>query len=319
MVIRILAAISCAWLWACAGVTPSAALVVNASRVTQCAEEDNVYVKLSGDGLRGMRIEARQPSYIAQLQVDDSKADFTDCHFKDSENPVYHFEPKRVVLWEDEHYLMIGNTYASYWRPDQVDVVIEGKVTHGIHLIQLHLKDKSEPKQGAYEFLVLYPPDGYWRAKPIPSLPMTASTYGTSFLVGPIKEGARPVVELAKVEFVPSEMTFRIDYEDGSHGAMHLLEIDRQRLALEYEHDRPQPASQPLAAIRSMFVTPERADTAEVSWRASPAGKLTTEGLSTFQRAAAYDVAFGRSAVSRHNPSAPDMWFGAFLCRGAAR
>jgi hypothetical protein len=306
-------------LWACAGVTPSAALVVNASRVTQCAEEDNVYVKLSGDGLSGMRIEARQPSYISQLKVDDSKADFTDCHFKDSENPVYHFEPKRLVLWENERYLMIGNTYATYWRPDQVDVVIDGKVTHGIHLIQLHLKDKSEPKQGAYEFLVMYPPDGYWRAKPIPKPPLTESTYGSSFLVGPVKEGVRPVVELAKVEFVPSEMTFRLSYEDGSHGAMHLLEIDRDRLVLQYEHDRPMPASQPLAAIRSMFVTPERADVAEVRWRASAGGAPTTESVSAFQRATAYDVAFGRSVVSRHNPSAPDMWFGQFMCRDPAR
>jgi hypothetical protein len=148
---------------------------------------------------------------------------------------------------------------------------------------------------------------------------MTESTYGSSFLVGPVKEGVRPVVELAKVEFVPSEMTFRLDYEDGSHGAMHLLEIDRKRLVLQYEHDRPLPASQPLAAIRSMFVTPERADVAEVRWRASAGGAPTTEPVSTFQRATAYDVAFGRSVVSRHNPSAPDMWFGAFLCRDAAR
>jgi len=134
-----------------------------------------------------------------------------------------------------------------------------------------------------------------------------------------VKEGARPVVELAKVEFVPDALTFRLDYADGSHGAMKLLQIDRDKLALAYEHDRPQPASQPLAAIRSMYVTPERADVAEVSWRTSATGRPTTETLPVFARATAYDVSFGRTVLSRHNPSAPDMWFGAFLCRDPAR
>src|ERR1700742_4846021 len=116
-------------LLSCAGVPAHTALVVNASRTTRCAEEDNVYVKLSGAGVTGMRIEARQPSYIAQLKIDDSKADFSDCVFSSSENPVFHFEPKQVVLWENERWLMLGNTYANFWRPAQVDVVVSGQVT----------------------------------------------------------------------------------------------------------------------------------------------------------------------------------------------
>ena len=292
------------------------ALVTNASRKTQCAEEDNVYVKLSGEGLTGMTIEARQPSYIAQLTVDDSKADFSDCHFKPNENPVYRFEPKKVVLWETEQWVMLGTTYESFWRPDQVDVVVNGQTTHQLHLIQLYRKDSSEPKEGRYEFLVLYPPDGYWRAKPIPSLPLTSSTYGSSFLVGPVKEATRPVVELAKLEFAPSRMSFLLDYEDGSHGVMHIADINRERLVLEYQHDRPLAStSQPLAAIRSMFVTPERSDVAEVSWRATATTPPSKQPIEAFTEARASAVEFGRSVVSRHNPSAPDLWFGGFVLR----
>ena len=288
------------------------ATVTNATRTTQCAEEDNVYVKLSGEGLSGMRIEARQPPYISQLTVDDSKADFTDCNFKQSENPVYHFQPKKVVLWESERYVMLGNTYETFWRADQVPVVVEGRVTEQIHLIQLFLKDASAPEAGRFEFLVLYPVDGYWRAKPIPSLPMTYSTYGTSFLLGPVQEAQRPVVELAKVEFLPAQLSFRLDFEDGSHGTVRLAEINRERLALEYSHDRGYPISQPMAAIRSMFVTPEKSDVAEVSLRPAPSGELLTQPLSALSERAVTEVRFGRSLVSRHNPSAPDMWFGAF-------
>jgi hypothetical protein len=310
----------CVWLLcglvsACASSKLPTAWVTNASRVTKCAEEDNVYIKLSGDGLAGMRIEARQPAYIAQLTEDQSKADFTDCAFDKASNPTYYFPPKQVVLWEDEHWLMLGNTYATFWRPDQVDVVVQGRVTEQIHLIQLHLKDASEPTKGRHEFLVLYPPDGYWRLKPIPPLALNYSAYGTSFLVGPVKDAVRPVVELAKVEFVPEQMMFVIDYEDGSRGTMHIGEVNREHVVLDYKHDRPMPKQQPLAAIRSMFVTEERADVAEVQWRADAAA--STLLVPGFTRVAASEVRFARSHIPRHNTSAPDMWFGRFVVQHA--
>jgi hypothetical protein len=262
-----------------------------------------------------MRIEARQPRYIAQLTVDDSKADFTDCHFKPNENPVYHFEPKKLVLWETEQWVLFGTTYESFWRPSEVDVVVHGQTTQKLHLLQLYRKDSSEPKEGRYEFLVLYPPDGYWRAKPIPSVPLTSSTYGSSFLVGPIREGLRPVVELTRLEFVPERMSFLVDYQDGSHGEMHVAKIDRERLVLEYQHDRALAPAQPLAAIRSMFVTPERSDVAEVSWQPAPDAPLSKQPIEAFTQAEATAALFGRSLVSRHNPSAPDLWFGDFVLR----
>jgi hypothetical protein len=288
------------------------ALVTNASRETRCAEEDNVYVKISGRGLTGMRIEARQPSYIKQLTVDDSSADFSDCHFSKDENPVYHFQPKKVVLWENEQWILVGNTYATFWRPNEVPVSIEGKVTGQLHLLQLHKKDATEPSAGRHEFLVLYPPDGYWRAKPIPAEPLPSSTYGTSFLAGPITDAARPYVDIKSVEFVPSELTFKLSYEDGSRGSMQLLEVTRDKLVLHYTQDKAGSETQPLAAIRSMYVTDQKADVAEVTFRAAPAQNQKVARISDFKQEEASEVAFGRSLISKHNPSAPDMWFGEF-------
>ena len=295
-----------------ASAAPATALVTNASRVTRCAEEDNVYVKISGRALTGMRIEARQPSYIKQLSVDDSSADFSDCHFSQDENPVYKFEPKKLVLWENAEWVLVGNTYATFWRPNEVPVSIDGKVTTQLHLLQLHKKDATEPSTGKHEFLVLYPPDGYWRAKPIPAEPLPSSTYGTSFLLGPITDAARPYVNIASVEFVPSELTFKLSYEDGSHGTMKLLEVTRDRLALHYQQDAPLGESQPLAAIRSMYVTDRKSDVAEVVLRTEPAQDPKVATIASFEQAQASEVAFGRSVISKHNPSAPDMWFGEF-------
>jgi len=306
---------------ASAAVTPSlaprwaTAEVVNASRPTRCAEEDNVYVKLRGDGLKSLRIEARHPGYAAQLTTDSYAPDFSDCHFDEASHPTdpkYAFTPKRVILWENEQYLMVGNTHESFWRPDEVDFVVGDKVEKQIHLVQLYRKDKDEPKLGRHQFLVLYPPDGYWRAKPLPTPALNYGVYGTSFLVGPVQEAGRPVVEIARVEFVPATMTFALTYEDGSHGRVAIDEVSRERIALDYTHDRALPSDKPLAAIRSMFVTAEKSDAAEVGFRESVDAPRKLVPLPTFDRAEVSEVSFGRSVPSRHNSSAPDMWFGRF-------
>lgn len=295
---------------------PSVAVqVVNASKRTACAEEDNVYVKLLGQGVRTMRIEARHPSYMKELATDSYEPDFSNCNFDENAHPTdpkYTFMPKRVILWESDDFLMVGNTHETFWRPNKVDVTVGSQLTREVHLVQLYLKDKDEPKLGRHQFLVLYPPDGYWRAKPIPTLPLNYGVYGTSFLVGPIEEAGRPVVELSAVEFVPATMTFKLSYRDGSRGEMKVADVTRKRVALAYTHDRPLPVDKPVAAIRSMFVTPEKSDTAEVTWRKPEDASLQTSPLFDFEAQPAREVNFGRSVVSRHNASAPDMWFGDF-------
>ena len=285
------------------------------ARPTLCAEEDNVYVKLQGEGVRRFRAEARHPRYIPEVQVDSYAPDFTNCDFdanKAANDPRYSFKPKRVILWESSKYLLVGNTHETFWRPNKVDFVVGAKVTPEVHLVQLYLKDRAEPKLGRHQFLVLYPADGYWRAKPIPTLPMNYSVYGTSFLVGPVEEAGRPVVEITKVEFVPAKLLFKLSYRDGSRGEMRIADVNRERVALQYEHDRALPALQPLAAIRSMYVEPSNSDTAEVSWRAAGATGISTRPLPAFTREQAVEVSFGRTTLSKHNSSAPDMWFGAF-------
>ncbi len=303
------------WLLLMIGCAPPLAQVVNASRVTQCAEEDNVYVKLMGKGLRKLRVEARHPTYMKLVQRDLYEPDFTSCNFDGNAHPtdpVYRFTPKRVILWETDRYLMVGNTYETFWRSNTPDFVVGNVVTPQIHLMQLYLKDSAEPKLGRHQFLVLYPPDGYWRAKPIPTLPLNYGVYGTSFLVGPVVEAARPVVDITRVEFVPATLTFQLSYADGSHGTLQVVQVDREKIGLEYAHDRPLPAQGPIAAVRSMFVTPERADLAELSWRQDPHAELTITPLSSVTELQTLEVNFGRSVIPNHNRSAPDMWFGSF-------
>ncbi|MFW9267568.1 hypothetical protein ACLK1G_10240 [Pseudomonas sp. NR3] len=144
---------------------------INASYSTRCAEEDNVYLKLVGQDLHGLRIESTHPVYIDSLVSDSSAPDFSGCSFNGSGNiqdPVFEFSPKRVVLWESDGLLIKGLTFERFWRSEMVEVSVNGTKHNDIHLIQVFFKEGQHPARENDEFLVLYPPDGYWRLKPLP-------------------------------------------------------------------------------------------------------------------------------------------------------
>lgn len=288
---------------------------INASYPTRCAEEDNVYLKLVGSSIRKFRIEALHPAYIGSLTSDSSAPDFSGCSFDGSgneEDPVYMFKPKRVILWESEELLIVGKTLERFWRPNLVKVSVNGVHQDDIHLIQVHLKDRHLPTRLPDEFLVLYPTDGYWRLKPLAAPHLGVGAYGSSFLVGPVEEALRPVVNLAAVEFIPATRTFELDYQDGSHGSMKIVEINPRRAALDYSHDRPSQADTPIVAVRSMYVAPDNADASQVVFHQRGESASVSKNLMTFVRSDVEDIRIGRAIISKHNASAPDMWFGRF-------
>jgi hypothetical protein len=62
-----------------------------------------------------------------------------------------------------------------------------------------------------------------------------------------------------------------------------------------------------------MFVTNEKSDVAEVSWRERSDAPVIVQPVIDFTQHQASEVRFGRTVISKHNPSAPDMWFGQFM------
>ncbi|MFW9267567.1 hypothetical protein ACLK1G_10235 [Pseudomonas sp. NR3] len=103
-----------------------------------------------------------------------------------------------------------------------------------------------------------------------------------------------------------------MDYRDGSHGSMKIVEINRQHAVLEYTHDGPSLAGRPMVAMRSMYVAPDNADASQVIYLRRGGGPLKEEPLMEFDRAEVQSIRLGRSVPSKHNTSAPDMWFGNF-------
>jgi hypothetical protein len=270
----------------------------NASRPTSCAETDNVYVKFLAPGIRHFVIEARHPAYLTPDIQDDTAPDFATCD--QSHDPSYPFAPRDITLYEDHDYKLVGHSFSSFWRPETVDFRVGNTVTSGLHLVQLirKLPDRN------VEILVVYPSDGYWRAKPLPPPGRVDTGYGSSFLVGPVETHGRPYVALSAITFDRDSLTFDLMFRSGGIGSLRVAEASSLVTRLEVALPGST-AGLPFAALRSMFVSPERADTAEARFDGSRES-LSILGFASEQ---ARSVVFDRSRPSRHNTSAPDLEF----------
>jgi len=282
---------------------PLAVDVVNASEPTLCAEKDNVYLKLQSGNVRHLTIEAVHPSYVGTILVDRWAPDFTNCDM--SNDPVYHFEKRRLTIYETEEWWLVGLTFPSFWRPNQVPVRVGNRVENGFHLLQVWTWRDGR----ADEILVLYPADGYWRARPLPPVNLRWSAYGSSFLIGPIETSGRPLVDIRDVAFEPSTRTFTLNFVRGGSAMLRLDKLDQDRIVLDVNFSAPIAGDRPFAALRSMFVTEGNSDVAQVGWRSKGSQAWARSPVMDFKKASAVELWAGRTVPSRHNTSAPDMVF----------
>lgn len=280
--------------------------VDNKSKPTACAEEDNVYLRLQSPEVRHFRIEAVHPAYIASLKTDNDAPDFAHCDFAkpSSPPPAPKFTPRKVSLYRDSNMELVGFTFADFWRTNKVPVRIGSHQKIDIHLLQLWLRVGEQFE----EVLVLYPTDGYWRARPLTPDNLSArSAYGSSFLIGPVEEQERPLVDLKDVVFDPVARAFTLHFAKGGEGRLQVAALDRSHIALDVTLDRSI-SNAPFAAIRSMFVADDNADMSRVSWRGSD-GSLHSSSVLNFHTANAVELHAERIVPSHHNTSAPDLIF----------
>lgn len=285
--------------------------VVNATVPTLCAEEDNVYLKLFSDQVRSYRVEATHPAHIGSIVVDRWAPDFTNCTFG-PDQPGFAFEPKRVTIHESIEWQLVGYVFESFWRPNLVPLRIGDTVHPGFHLIQLWTRSSER----AEESLVLYPGDGYWRARPLPPRHLGWSAYGSSFLVGPVEERQRPIVDLSDLVFDPSKRRFDFGFVKGGRGALTVAKLDRETLVAEVAMDRTIPADTPFAGLRSMYVTEVNADATRIAWRPKGGHRWGEASIMDFERAKGVEIWTGRHSPSKHNTSAPDTTFTGFSSVG---
>jgi hypothetical protein len=277
--------------------------IVNASTPTQCAEEDNVYIKLQGERVRRFTIEARHPAYVGTIVADRWDPDFANCNMPAA--AAYRFERRRLTIYETEDWQLVGLTFPSFWRPNSVPVRVGTRIETGFHLLQLWTRFQER----AEEVLVLYPTDGYWRARPLAPQNLRATAYGSSFLIGPVEEQGRPLVDLKDVAFDPATRTFSLSFARGGSATLRLDALDQERIGLDVTLEPPLGQDQPFAALRSMYVSETNSDVAHVAWRTQANAHWQGAQVMSFQRARAVELWSGRRVPSRHNTSAPDFTF----------
>jgi hypothetical protein len=277
--------------------------ITNASEPVLCAEKDNVTLNLASPTLRRFQIEAAHPAYIGTLSQDRWQPDWTACTDISAE-PSSAPPPRQITFYEDVETWLTGYTFGNFWRNQNVRFKVGDRVEQGLHIVQLWVRHNER----AEEVLVVYPQDGYWRIRPLPPARLGWTAYGSSFLVGPVEEDGRPIVNLKEISFDPKAMSFRLAFAEGGGATVAIQKLDRERITLDVALDQPIP-QKPFAALRSMYVTEFNADVARVAVREEHAKAWREEPVMGFRAARATDLWTGRLVPSRHNTSAPDLVF----------
>jgi hypothetical protein len=280
--------------------------IENKSAPELCAEKDNIELDFVSPRVRAMRVQAIHPSYIGMIGSDRWAPDWTSCDL--SHDPKFAADARRLTFWETPEFWLVGYTFPSFWRPNDVPVRVGDRVEHGFHLVQLWMTYRER----AEEILVFYPPDGYWRARPLPFEDMRWTAYGSSFLVGPVEVQERPIVALKEVEFDPQTRSFTLRFKRGGEGRVRLASIDQDRIVLDVSFSEAMPENLPFASLRSMYTTQSMSDAALVAWRTKRGHGWQESPVIGFRGAPATEIWVGRHMPSRHNLSAPDMAFGRF-------
>jgi hypothetical protein len=167
-------------------------------------------------------------------------------------------------------------------------------------------------RERAEEIMVLYPPDGYWRARPLPFADMRWTAYGSSFLIGPVEFQERPIVTLKEIAFDPETRSFTLSFARGGAARITINQIDQERIILDVKLQGPIPTNLPFASLSSMYTSEFNADAAKVAWRVKGGDNWNEAPIIRFGGAEVTELWAGRTAPSRHNTSAPDLVFSRF-------
>ena len=285
---------------------PLAVEVTNASTPESCAEKDNVIINFASANVRHFRIEAAHPAHIGSVGADRREANWTDCdipHGADLPTP----RERRITFYESPFMWVTGYEVSDYWLRRDVPVRIGERVEHNLTMLQLWVFVRGKAEQ----VLVLYPTSGFWRIHPLPPPGLAWTSYGSSFLVGPIERKEMPVVEFKEISFDPESRTFRLAFADGGTGTIKVSKIDDDHIVLDVGFDQAI-VDKPFAALSSMYVTEFNADIARIALQRPDEKTWLEAPIMDFKTTRATKAWMGRVLPSRHNISAPDMVFSGF-------
>lgn len=285
----------------------------NKSEPVACAEKDNVDLEFTSHEVAALRIQAAHPAYASMLRAPYDLPDFSGCTAPEDPKLPTRAEQKkyteeRVTFWENSDFWLVGYRHSSFWRPANVPLKVGNRVEQGFDLVQLWARDGARAEQ----VLVIYPPDGYWRIRPLSPANMQWTSYGSSFLLGPIEVDKRPIVVLKEIAFEPDTRTFVLSFARGGSARVKITSVDNDRIVLDASIVGAVPRRLPFLGMRSMYTNEGNADVAQVAWRVPGGAGWNEAPVMTFGGGKVTELWAGRTHASGHNISAPDMIFGPF-------
>ncbi|MFO1417304.1 MAG: hypothetical protein U1E83_01405 [Methylotetracoccus sp.] len=285
---------------------PVTVLVENRSFPNTCAEEDNItYIFKADNGMRSFKVSAALPSYLPQIVQDIRQVDFANCPHTPPPPPVTVYTPPDMILYQDEEIMLEGQVDPRFWRPHKASVRVDQLEWPFLDIVRLLKKTPSGPVQ----VLVFYPQDGYWRLKGLPPRRFANTSFGSSFLLGPVEAiDKRPYVEYKRITFDWNTLSFTVETVKGGKIIVQLTALgDESTSEVTVTFDPPLPKGTIFSSIRSMYVGPGNHDTEHVTTRTAPDAEPVRTPVMAFKSGQVNDILFSRTELSRHNVSAPDI------------
>lgn len=285
---------------------PVTVAVESKSKPNTCAEEDNVnFIFRADNKMRGFKVSAALPPYMDTYVHDQRGVDYSDCPNTPPPPPVNQYVPPDMILYQDEEIILEGQVDPRFWRPHKATVKVDRIEWPFLDIVRLIKKTAS----GNIQVLVFYPQDGYWRLKGLPPRRFFTTSFGSSFLLGPVEDiDTRPYVEYKRITFDWKTLTFTVEPTKGGKITVQLTGLgDESTAEASVTFDPPLPKGTIFSAIRSMYVAPGNNDTEHVTTRTAPGAEPIRTPVMEYTSGQVNDITFGRTAYSRHNISAPDI------------
>jgi hypothetical protein len=251
------------------------------------------------------------PPYQNTIVQDIRQVVYTHCLHTPPPAPVTVYTPPDMILYQDEEIMLEGQIDPRFWRPHKASVCVDQIDRPFLDIVRLLKKTQSGPVQ----IVVFYPQDGYWRLKGLPPRHFSNTSFGSSFLLGPI-DGieTRPYVDYKRITFDWKTLTFTVEPSRGGKILVQLTGLgDEGTSEVAVTFDPPLPKGTIFSSIRSMYVAPGNHDTEHVTTRSAPGAEPVRTPVMAYTSGQVNDITFGRTELSRHNVSAPDIRFFGFV------
>jgi hypothetical protein len=210
-------------------------------------------------------------------------------------------ETVHAPIYDDGKVKVEAVSIDFWWRaPEAMTLNVAGSTQTNIHYFRVIKKVAGTSSWP--EVFVLYE-DGNARIIPHPQPGQGGVPYGSSVILGPSTNSARPYAGISSVTLNPTDLCMTVTYEDASTAHVE-LHVDRDRHVVDVSEVTYATTNLPFARFRSMWVYDGKADCDRIE---AAAGAQPIIGQGAWSSLSGSWWQFYRDVASYHNTHSPDI------------